>query len=114
VIVTDVINPKRIDRIPDKTVVLLSSGNYFEQGLIVKRVEARLYQEKTNSKLGPYSIITTVVETDEGLIETTLDEGYRGPNALEEVVAYLTSHPIIPEIILRSVIKLKKFLNQTK
>jgi hypothetical protein len=114
VIITDVINPQRIDRIPDKTVVLLSSGNYIEQGLVITRVEVRLYQEKTNSKLGPYSIITTVIETNEGLIERTLDEGYRGPNALEEAVAYLTSHPLLPEIILRSVIKLKKFVNQTR
>ena len=34
--VVDVINPERVNRAPDKTVVLLSSGSFVEQGFTAK------------------------------------------------------------------------------
>ena len=101
------IKPKNLDRLPDKITVLLSSGNYKEQGFTVKRVELHLYQQKMSEKTGPYSIITAFVETDKGSVERILDQGYRDTNALEDAAAFLTSHPLISEIILDSVLQLK-------
>lgn len=101
------IKPKNLDRLPDKTIVLLSSGNSKEQGFTVKTVELRLYQQKMSKETGPYSIITTFVETDKGSVERILDRGYRGFNAIEDAAAFVTSHPLISEIILRSVLQLK-------
>ncbi len=110
--VIEVVNPERINRAPDKTIVLLSGGKFLEQDHIVKDISLNLYIQKKDEKLGPYSLITAVIETDKGYIEMTYDEGYRGINALEEAAAFLTSHLGISGLILRSIIQLNQSLNQ--
>jgi hypothetical protein len=105
--IIDVVSPERINKAPDKTIVLLSSGNFTEQGHVVKYVCLNLYIQKKDEKLGPYSLITAYVETDKGEIEITYDEGYRGNNALEESASFLTTHLGISSLILRSVMQLK-------
>ena len=102
--VLDVIDKDRIDRIPDKSVRLLSSSNYQELGHTVLHVELRLYYTKT--KDGPYSVVTIFVETNQGTIEQILNEGYLGMHAIEEEMAYITSHLVISELILNSVKRL--------
>ncbi|MBI3841645.1 MAG: hypothetical protein HY295_00615 [Thaumarchaeota archaeon] len=110
--VIDVIDPQRVSKIPDKTIVLLSSGNYVEQGVTIKRVQLCLYIQKTDPERGLYSLITSVVETDKGEVEMTYYEGYRGKNALEEAAAFLTSTLGLSGLILRSVIQLNAALNK--
>lgn len=105
--VVDVINPKRVDRAPDKTIVLMSSGNFVERGCVVKKVHLNLYIQRKDPKLGVFSLLTAYVETDKGTIEMTYDEGFRGENALEEAAAFLTSHLGISGLILRSIIQLE-------
>ena len=112
--VIDVSEPDRINRMPDKSVTLLSSGNFLEQGHIVKRVHLNLYIQKKDHKRGPYSILTAYVETDKGAIEMTYDEGYRGENALEEATALLTSNLGISGLILRSIIQLENHKTPAK
>ena len=112
--VVDVISPERVNRVPDKTVVLLSSGSFVEQGFIVKRVQLNLYIQKKDERLGPYSLITSHVETDKGEIEMTYDEGYKGEKVLEETVDFLTSHLGISGLILRSVLQLKSALEKNR
>ncbi len=102
--VLDVLVPTRISRIPDKTVKLLSCADYNEQGYIISDIEVRLYQKKI--KNGIYSIITFFVETDKGTIERIINEGYLGPNSLEEEIAYVTSHLVLSGIILNSIKRL--------
>src|SRR3970040_1086584 len=104
------IKPENRDRLADKTIVLLSSGNYQEQGFTVKRVELRLYQQKMSEKTGHSPIIPTYVEKDKGSVERILDQGHRGYNAIEDAAALVTSHPLISDIILRSVLQLKNSL----
>lgn len=110
--VVDVTDPERISRVPDKTVILMSGGNFAEQGHIVKSVSLNLYIQRKDEKLGPFSLITVLVETDKGLVEMTYDEGYRGENAIEEAATFLTSHIGISGLILRSVIQLNQSLNK--
>ena len=110
--VVDVISPERVNRAPDKTIVLLSSGSFVEQGLVVKRVQLNLYIQKKDVRLGPYSLITSYVETDKGEVEMTYDEGYKGEKVLEETAGFLTSHLGISSLILRSVIQLKSALEK--
>lgn len=112
--VIDVINPQRISKVPDKVVVLLSSGNFVEQGFIVKKLQLCLYLQKHDEKLGPYSLITVQVETDKGEIEMTYDEGYRGKNALEEAAGFLTANLGLSSLILRSIMQLKAELEKTR
>jgi len=102
--ILDVIDQTRIDRIPDKAVRLLSSANYHELGHTILHVELRLYYTKT--KNGPYSIVTIFVETNQGTIEQILNEGYLGGHAIEEEMAYITSHLGISDLILNSVKRL--------
>lgn len=110
--VVDVTDPERITRVPDKTVTLMSGGNFAEQGHIVKSVSLNLYIQRKDEKLGPFSLITVLVETDKGLVEMTYDEGYRGENAVEEAATFLTSHIGISGLILRSVMQLNQSLNK--
>ena len=110
--VVDVADPERINRAPDKTITLMSGGNFAEQGHIVKSVSLNLYIQRKDEKLGTFSLITVLVETDKGLVEMTYDEGYRGENAVDEAATFLTSHIGISGLILRSVMQLNQSMNK--
>ena len=100
----DVSNPKRIERVPDKIIQLLSDGNIVEKGYKIKNIQLRLYTEKNDEKLGQYSLITSLVETNKGSVEMIYDEGFRGDNALEKSCKFLTESLGISGLILRSLI----------
>ena len=100
----DISNPERVDRKPDKTIHLLSSGSITEKGYKIKNIQLRLYIEKHDKKLGTYSLITSLVETDKGSVEMIYDEGYRGNNSLETSSKFLTENLGISSLILRSLI----------
>ncbi len=110
--IIDVIDPNRLQNGPNKTIVLMSSGNFMERGYQIKKIDLNLYLQTKDQKLGPYSLLTVYVETDKGSIEMTYDEGYRGQNALEEAAAFLTSHLGMSGLILRSIIQLEGALQQ--
>jgi len=76
--IVDVNKPERVKNPPNKSVSLFSSGEFLEQGFKIKKVELRQYISNTDAKLGPYSLITSYVETDKGSIEMTYEEGYQG------------------------------------
>ncbi len=105
--IIDLHNPQRINRNPDGVVVLFSSGNFVDQGFLVHKVELRLYLEKTDEKLGSYSLITSFVETDKGSVEMIYDEGFRGEDSLNHTVQFLTANLGISGLILRSIITLR-------
>ena len=100
----DISNPKRVDRNPDKIIELLSNGSINEKGYVIKNIQLRLYIEKHDKKLGQYSLITSLVETDKGSVEMIYDQGYRGNNALETSSKFLTENLGISGLILRSLI----------
>jgi len=110
--VIDVIDPDSVNRTPDKTVVLMSSGNFVERGYVVKNIHLNLYIQKKDPKLGMYSLLTVQIETDKGTIEMTYDEGYRGDNSLEEAATFLTSQIGISGLILRAIIQLENSLKK--
>ncbi|HXW02160.1 MAG TPA: hypothetical protein VD828_02145 [Candidatus Nitrosotenuis sp.] len=105
--ITDVANPERVNRKPDKTIMLLSSGNFTEQGFTIKKIELRLFIEKIDQKLGPFSLITSLVETDKGEVEMTYDEGYRGEDVLEKTANFILNNLGLSGIILRSLLVLQ-------
>ena len=78
---TDV-EPGRVARPPDKARVLME-GSMQNQGFSISKIELRQYVERRDDKLGDYSLLTAVVETDRGGVEMRYDEGFRGPDALE-------------------------------
>ena len=100
----DISNPERVDRDPDKVIQLLSNGSITEKGYKIKNIQLRLYIEKNDKKLGQYSLITSLVETDKGSVEMIYDEGYRGNDALETSSKFLTENLGISSLILRSLI----------
>ena len=110
--IIEVSEPRRIGRPPDKTISLISGGKFLEQGHIVQNISLNLYIQNKDEKLGPYSLMTALVETDKGVIEMTYDEGYRGEHALEEAAAFLTSHLGISGLILRSIMQLNQSMNK--
>ncbi len=62
--IVDLHDPQRVNRTPDDVKVLLSSGNFTQDNFVISKVELRLYNERTDEKLGVYSLITSFVETD--------------------------------------------------
>lgn len=100
-------DPTRVNRVPDQIEILLKSGDFEDQGFLIKRVELRLYFEKIDEKLGKFSLITSFVETNKGSVEMVYDEGYRGEDSLNRAVNFLISNLGLSSLILRSLISLK-------
>jgi hypothetical protein len=105
--IIDISDPKRINRLPDSSLTIFSGENFSENGFTIKKVELRLFIEKTDEKLGPYSLITSLVDTDKGSIEMVYLEGYHGENPLESSKDFLVSTLGISGLILRSIIALE-------
>jgi len=106
--IVDLHDPQRVNRTPDDVEVLLSSGNFVQDGFTISKVELRLYNERTDEKLGDYSLITSFVETDKGSLEMIYDEGFRGEKPLSRAAEFLTSNLGISGLILRSIISLRE------
>ena len=100
------LNPERVMNKPDQAEVLFSSGDFFEQGFLITKVELRLYIEHIDEKLGPYSLLTSFVQTNKGSVEMIYDEGYRGEDFLNRTVKFLVSNLGLSSLILRSLISL--------
>jgi len=106
--IIDLHNPQRVDKIPDGVEVLLSSGNFIQDNFVISKVELRLYTERTDEKLGNFSLITSFVETDKGSVEMIYDEGFRGKNPLLRASEFLTSNLGISALVLRSIITIRE------
>jgi len=109
--VIDNVNPSRINRQPDKTCNLLS-GEFVEQGFVIRLIELRQFVERIDASLGPYSLITSLVETDKGQVEMIYDEGFRGENALERATTFVLNNLGLSGIITRSIISLNQELEK--
>ena len=105
--IIDLPNTARVNKEPDKTIDIVSSGDFIEQGFTIKKIQLKQYVEKTDDNLGPYSLITSEVETNKGSIEMIYDEGFRGDEALDRTAKFLTENLGISGLILRSIIALK-------
>ncbi len=106
--IVDLHDPQRVNRDPDSVEVLLSAGNFVQDEFVISKVELRLYTERTDEKLGDYSLITSFVETDKGSVEMIYDEGFRGEEPLLRAAKFLTSNLGISGLILRSIISLRE------
>jgi len=105
--IIDIENPKRIDKPPDNEITIFSSSKHIEQGYQIKNVKIRLYIENNDEEKGPYSLITSQVETDKGTVEMKYDEGYKGKNALSDTVDFLINNLGISGLVIRSIITLQ-------
>ncbi len=78
------------------------------QGLLITRMEMRQYVERTDERLGDYSLLTVVVETDKGALEMKYDEGFRGPDALESAKKMLLQYAGLAALVNRAQIELSQ------
>ncbi|MDA0755943.1 MAG: hypothetical protein O3C04_01335 [Crenarchaeota archaeon] len=108
----DIPDSQRITREPDNRNVIFADGKMTQDGVEIKRIELLQYKTKTDKNLGEYSIITALVDTDQGQIEILYDEGYRGNDALTESVNMLVQNLGLSGLILRSLISLKNELEK--
>ena len=108
----DVPDSKRIERDPDNRNVVFSDGKITQDDVEIKQIELLEYKIKTDQNLGTYSIITALVDTDQGLIEILYDEGYRGDDALNDSANMLIQNLGLSGLILRSLISLKNKLGK--
>lgn len=99
----------RIRGPPAKSRVLTSGMTMMQnQGFVITKVEMRQYVERTDARLGDYSLLTAVVETDRGAIEMKYDEGFRGPDAFESAVTMLLQYVGLSALINRALIALSE------
>ena len=108
----DVPDSKRIERAPDNRNVIFSDGKITQDDVEIKKIELLEYKINTDQNLGTYSIITALVDTDQGLIEILYDEGYRGDDALNDSANMLIQNLGLSGLILRSLISLKNKLGK--
>lgn len=103
---TDV-DEKRIKGPPNDSTVLFS-GTTREQGYAITRIELRRYVERKEERLGDYSLLTVLVETDRGSVEMKYDEGFRGQDALDSAANMLRQHVGLAALINRALIELQR------
>ena len=108
----DVPDSKRIERDPDNRNIVFSDGKITQDDVQIKKIELLEYKINTDQNLGTYSIITALVDTDQGLIEILYDEGYRGDDALNDSANMLIQNLGLSGLILRSLISLKNKLGK--
>ena len=108
----DIPDSKRIEREPDDRNLIFSDGEITQDGVAIKKIELLHYRIKTDQNLGEYSIITALVDTDQGQIEILYDEGYRGADALNDSATMLVQNLGLSGLILRSLISLKNELEK--
>ena len=108
----DIPDSKRIERKPDDRNLIFSDGKITQDGVEIKKIELLHYRIKTDQNLGEYSIITALVDTDQGQIEILYDEGYRGDDALNDSANMLVQNLGLSGLILRSLISLKNELEK--
>ena len=108
----DVPDSKRIERQPHIINVIFSDGKMTQNDVVIKQIELLQYKIKIDQKLGEYSIITALVDTDHGQIEILYDEGYRGDDALNDSANMLVQNLGLSGLILRSLISLKNELEK--
>ena len=98
--------------IKDNRNVIFSDGKITQDDVEIKKIELLEYKINTDQNLGTYSIITALVDTDQGLIEILYDEGYRGDDALNDSANMLIQNLGLSGLILRSLISLKNKLGK--
>ena len=100
----DIPSPKRLEREPDKIISILTNGNSIENGYEIRNIFLRLYIEKIDKELGPYSVVTSLVETTEDSVEMIYDEGYFDIKEFENTSKFLINNLGISSLILRSLV----------
>ena len=108
----DIPDSKRIQREPDERNMIFSDGKITQDGVEIKQIELLQYKMEIDQDLGEYSIITALVDTDQGKIEILYDEGYRGDDALNDSATMLVQNLGLSGLILRSLISLKNELEK--
>ena len=108
----DVPDSKRIERDPDNRNIVFSDGKITQDDVEIKKIELLEYKINSDQNLGTYSIITALVDTDQGLIEILYDEGYRGDDALNDSANMLIQNLGLSGLILRSLFSLKNKLGK--
>ena len=103
----DISDPSRIDKIPDESQEIFSSENFTEQGLIIQKIEMRLYIEKENKCL-----ITVFLQSDKGEVDMLYNEMKYEEDSLPNLTKFLTNQLGISSIITRTIIFLKSKIEE--
>ena len=110
--IIDIPDSKRIQDEPNDRTIIFTDGKIQQDGVEINKIELLQYKTEQDQDLGDYSIITALVDTDQGQIEILYDEGYRGPDALKESANMLIQNLGLSGLKLRSLISLKTNLGK--
>ena len=70
----DIPDVKRITNKPNNRTVIFSDGKITQDGVEIQKIELLQYEIKKDVELGTYSLITALVDTDQGEIEILYDD----------------------------------------
>ncbi len=99
-------DPRRAGCEPDDTFEVFA-GSMGWHDATIHGIELRQYIEGTDGRLGPYSLITSLVRIGPDSIEMIYDEGYRGDDALRAAGRFLAGHLGVSGLITRSILALR-------
>ena len=98
----DIQDSSRIEKTPDESREIFSSKNFSEQGLLIKRIEMRLYLEEHDMCL-----VTVFLQSDKGEVEMLYNETKYEKDLLANLTKFLTNQLGVSSIITRAIIFLK-------
>ena len=101
------IDPERTKN-PPRGSATLFEGKMENQGYLITKIVLIQFVERTHDRLGDYSLLTVVVETDKGSVEMKYDEGFRGTDALESATKFLKQYVGLGSLINRAIMELNR------
>lgn len=104
-VILDLETNKLLQKPPKKSKIILSNIMY-DNKYFIKKMELYIYTTNNHKRLGDYSILVVIIETNEGTVIMKYDEGYRGTDAFDNAIEMLIKYNGVSSLINRALIEL--------
>ncbi len=104
-IIMDVETKNLLQQPPNNSKIILRNVMYDNKHFI-KKLELLIYITNNHKLMGDYSILVSIIETNNGTVIMKYDEGYRGKDAFDNAIEMLTQYSGLSSLINRSLIEL--------
>jgi hypothetical protein len=94
-----------LQRSPKNYKIILRNVMYDNKHFI-KKLELLIYITNNHKTLGDYSILVSIIETNNGTVIMKYDEGYRGKDVFDNSIKMLTQYSGLSSFINRALIEL--------
>ena len=94
-----------LKRSPKNCEIILRNVMY-DNKYFIKKLKLLIYITNNHKTLGDYSILVSIIETNNGTVIMKYDEGYRGKDAFDNAIEMLTQYSGLSSLINRALIEL--------